>query len=77
VKTVHYFCHSCMKKSGDRPVFADFVLVTVRDRREKEDIKDYTQEVARIVGTHHSHRNCSQNQCALMLPVNNEKGIGY
>jgi len=66
-----------MKKEGDKPTFSEFQVVTMRNRSEGEDIKKYVEEVARIVGAHHAHRNCSQQTCDLMIPADSEKGIGY
>lgn len=66
-----------MQKKGLEPEFSEFVAVTVRSRIEGEDIRAYVQEVARIVGIAHRSRNCKETSCALILPVNEEKGVGY
>jgi hypothetical protein len=66
-----------MPKKGNQPATVEFKSVTVRSRRENEDIKSYVDEVARVVGIHHAHRGCEATSCDLMLPANNEKGIGY
>jgi len=65
--SVLYSCHKCG---------AEKVKVTVRERRDGEDVVAFVREVAREVGIHHRHRNCSGDKADLMIPAP-EKGIGY
>ncbi len=75
--TVMYFCHECMTKKGDKPEIGEYVPITVRQRHEGELITEFVQELARQVGIHHAHRGCKNDKCDLMIPTENEKGIGF
>jgi hypothetical protein len=61
--TVKYSCDLCG---------ADKISVTVPERKHDEDVADFVQETARLVGIHHSHRNCAGKTCDLMIPFNDE-----
>jgi hypothetical protein len=64
--TVMYSCHECG---------AEKIKITVPARKEGEDVSQFVNETARLVGIHHSHRGCIGQTCDLMIPA--EKGIGY
>lgn len=75
--SVKYFCRSCMTpvwSSNGHPSLDGFKDVTVRDRREDEDIVNYVREVARIVGIHHSHRGCTNLKVDLAIHFDPQTG---
>ena len=63
---VKYSCKECG---------AEKVEISVPTRREGEGVVAYVNEVARIVGIHHSHRNCAAKTCDLMIPISEESGV--
>ena len=64
--TAKYSCKQCG---------ADKIEISVPTRKEGENVVAYVEEVARIVGVHHSHRNCNAKTCDLMIPINEETGV--
>lgn len=58
--TVKYSCNECG---------ADKILISVPSRKDGENVIDFVQETARIVGVHHSHRKCKAQTVDLMIPM--------
>jgi hypothetical protein len=66
--TVKYSCKLCG---------ADKIELTVPARKDDEDVVDFVQETARLVGIHHSHRNCKGTTCDLMIPISDDGVLGH
>jgi len=64
---VEYTCHGCGVGEGD----GGRAKVTVRHRRENQDIVDWVNECARLVSINHHERSpdCRAAKCDLMIPV--------
>lgn len=65
--TVKYSCKACG---------ADKIELTVPSRKEVEggyeDVVGFVRETARLVGIHHSYRECAATVCDLMIPVSGD-----
>lgn len=68
--TVLYICKTCG---------ADKAKAFVRDRKPEEDILHWMEEVKQAVTDAHSLHSpkCIGKTCDLMIPTDNERGIGY
>lgn len=65
--TVKYSCKQCG---------ADKIELTVPSRKDGEDVVEFVHETARLVGIHHSHRNCAGKTCDLMIPITDDGTVG-
>jgi len=73
---VEYSCHGC--GAGTPP--EQRIKVTVRHRREGQDIVEWLNDCARLVAMDHGRRSplCPSKVFDLMIPMpDDKKGIGF
>ena len=57
---VKYSCKGCG---------AHEIEIMVPARKEGDNVVDFVQETARLIGIHHGHRGCKSEVCDLMIPL--------